>query len=61
VQVGAGGGDASEDILVHRVPRAHCAAFLATKMAEGYSIDPKLYAGLYFIEFDAAGRAWRDV
>jgi ADP-ribose pyrophosphatase len=58
VQVGPGGGDASEDIKVHRVPRADCARFLAQAMAEGYAIDPKLYAGLYFIEFDAAGRRW---
>jgi ADP-ribose pyrophosphatase len=57
-EVGPGGGDASEEILVHRVPRARCAAFLAAKMAEGYAIDPKLYAGLYFIDFDAAGRPW---
>lgn len=58
VQVGAGGGDATEAIEVHRVPRAGCAAFLAHAMANGYAIDPKLYAGLYFLDFDAAGRRW---
>ncbi|MFN7550322.1 MAG: NUDIX hydrolase [Pseudomonadota bacterium] len=58
VQVGAGGGDATEAIEVHRVPRAGCAAFLARAMANGYAIDPKLYAGLYFLDFDAAGRRW---
>jgi len=58
VRVGAGGGDETEDIIVHRVPRADCAAWLAQRMQAGYSIDPKLYAGLYFLDRDAAGRPW---
>jgi ADP-ribose pyrophosphatase len=53
----AGGGDATEDIRVHEIPRSEAAAWLLGKMREGYSIDPKLFAGLYFIEhaelFDA--------
>ena len=49
----AGGGDASEDIKVHEIPRAEAAAWLLGKMREGYSIDPKLFAGLYFIEHAA--------
>lgn len=49
VKVGDGGGDDSEDILVHKVPRTQAAAWLAARMLEGYSIDPKLYAGLWFI------------
>lgn len=57
-RVGDGGGDDSEDIVVHRVPRAGIAAWLAAKMREGYAIDPKLYAGLYFLERDAEGRPW---
>ncbi len=57
-QVGPGGGDASEQIIVHRVPRAQCAAFLARAMREGFAIDPKLYAGLYFLERDASGNPW---
>ena len=60
VQVGEGGGDATEDIKVHRVPRAGCAAFLAQAMADGFAIDPKLYAGLYFLDFDARGRRWGE-
>lgn len=59
-RVGDGGGDASEQIIVHRVPRARCAEFLAQAMADGYAIDPKLYAGLYFLERDAAGKPWGD-
>jgi ADP-ribose pyrophosphatase len=57
-QVHAGGGDATEDILVHRVPRDRVAPFLADQMARGYAIDPKLYAGLYFLDRDARGRPW---
>ena len=46
----AGGGDHSEDILVHEIPRAEAAAWLLQKMREGFSIDPKLFAGLYFLD-----------
>jgi len=54
-RVGAGGGDASEDIIVHEIPRADVAAWLHGKRQEGYSIDPKLYAGLYFLERNPDG------
>jgi ADP-ribose pyrophosphatase len=57
-RVGAGGGDETENITVHHVPRAQCATWLAEKMAQGYSIDPKLYAGLYFLERDVRGNPW---
>lgn len=50
VRVGPGGGDDSEDILVHEIPRAEAGAWLFTRAAEGYSIDPKLFAGLWFLE-----------
>jgi ADP-ribose pyrophosphatase len=50
----AGGGDASENILVHEVPLADAAKWLLDKSREGYSIDPKLFAGLYFIEHTRA-------
>jgi ADP-ribose pyrophosphatase len=45
-----GGGDHTEDIVVHEVPRAEAAAWLVQKSREGYSIDPKLFAGLYFLD-----------
>jgi ADP-ribose pyrophosphatase len=48
-RVGDGGGDASEQIVVHRVPRGECHDWLVQKGREGYSIDPKLFAGLYFL------------
>ena len=46
----AGGGDHTEDIIVHEVPRAEAATWLLDKMHQGYSIDPKLFAGLYFLD-----------
>lgn len=54
-KVGPGGGDDSEDILVHEVPRTGAAEWLNARRLEGYSIDPKLYAGLYFIERNPDG------
>lgn len=54
-RVGPGGGDDSEDIVVHEIPRSEAAAWLHGKAAEGYSIDPKLYAGLYFVEHNPDG------
>ena len=50
----AGGGDPDEDLTVHEIPRAEAAAWLLRKAKEGYSIDPKLFAGLYFLEHGAA-------
>ena len=51
----AGGGDETEDIVVHEIPIAEAAGWLAQKMAEGYSIDAKLWAGLYFLERNPDG------
>ena len=48
-----GGGDHTEDIIVHEVPRAEAAVWLVQKSREGYSIDPKLFAGLYFLDHAA--------
>jgi len=49
-RVHAGGGVDNEDIVVHEVPRLQAAEWLVQKMHEGYSIDPKMFAGLYFLE-----------
>lgn len=54
-QVHAGGGDESESITVHKVPRADVASWLHDKLQAGYSIDPKLYAGLYFLDRNPDG------
>jgi ADP-ribose pyrophosphatase len=50
-----GGGDETEDILVHEIPRAEAAAWLVQKMSEGYAIDAKLWAGLYLAERNPDG------
>jgi ADP-ribose pyrophosphatase len=50
VKIGDGGGDENENIIVHEVPRKEAGAWLLARAADGYSIDPKLFAGLWFIE-----------
>ena len=54
-RVHAGGGDESEDITVHEVPVAEAAQWLCARMAEGYSMDPKLWAGLWFVDRNPDG------
>lgn len=56
-RIDAGGGDDSEDITVHEVPLADAPRWLAGKMAEGYSMDPKLWAGLWMIARNPDGSA----
>jgi len=55
VREGEGGGDESEDIIVHEVDIAQAPRWLAQKLAEGYSIDAKVWAGLYFLERNPDG------
>ncbi len=47
---GAGGGDADECITVHAVPFKGVENWLKRKQKEGCLVDPKAYAGLYFLE-----------
>lgn len=54
-RINDGGGDATEDITVHEIPRADAPRWLAAKMAAGYEMDPKLWAGLWLIERNADG------
>lgn len=54
-RVGPGGGDDSEDIIVHEVARAEAGKWLMARAADGFSIDPKIFAGLWFIENDDRG------
>jgi ADP-ribose pyrophosphatase len=42
VKTGAGGGVDGENIMVHRVPLAEVADFMATKRTEGCAMDAKL-------------------
>ena len=48
-RVGKGGGVAHEDITVHEVPLSDIDAWLDAKAKTGVLIDPKVYAGLYFV------------
>jgi ADP-ribose pyrophosphatase len=46
---GNGGGDAHEKIIVHKVPLAEADTWLENQRQQGKLIDPKVYAGLYFL------------
>ena len=48
-RIGAGGGIAHEKITVHEVPLSEVAGWLAAKAQTGILIEPKVYAGLYFL------------
>jgi ADP-ribose pyrophosphatase len=48
-RVHAGGGVEHEEITVHEVPLSAVEDFLAEKEKNGVLIDPKIYAGLYFL------------
>ncbi|MBP6534271.1 MAG: NUDIX hydrolase [Arenimonas sp.] len=54
-RIHAGGGDETENITVHEVPVKQAAQWLAQKMAEGYSMDPKLWAGLWLLDKNPDG------
>lgn len=49
-QVSAGGGDESEQIVVHAVELAKVPEWLRRQAARGVLVDPKVYAGLYFAQ-----------
>jgi ADP-ribose pyrophosphatase len=48
-RIGAGGGVAHEEITVHEVPLNDIHDWLEAKAKLGILVDPKVYAGLYFI------------
>ncbi len=48
-RVGPGGGDEKESIRVHEVPLDEVEAWLARQARGGVLVDPKVYAGLYFL------------
>ena len=59
-RVGPGGGDDSEDIVVHVIPLRDVPSFLSEKVAAGLLIDPKVFAALYFISTERAERSRAD-
>jgi len=48
-KVHAGGGVGGEEITVHTVPLKDVHAWLDRKRAEGFQVEPRIYAGLYFL------------
>jgi nicotinamidase/pyrazinamidase len=48
-KVAAGGGDVSEDIVVHRVPLATVNAWLTQQQQRGKMIDARVFTGLYLL------------
>jgi ADP-ribose pyrophosphatase len=48
-RVGKGGGVANEEITIHEIPMLEVVNWLETKAKTGVLIDPKIYAGLFFM------------
>lgn len=48
-KVGPGGGDKTENIRVHEVPLAQAESWLHEIQTRGIYVDPKVYAGLFFL------------
>lgn len=48
-KTGKGGGANDEKIQVHEVPVADVHKWLQEKEKEGVAVDPRIYAGLYFL------------
>lgn len=49
-KVADGGGDEFESISVHKVPLKKADAWLASMRRKGRLIEPKIYAGLYYLK-----------
>ncbi len=50
VREGPGGGDDSEDIVVHTIALDRVDGWLAQQLQSGREFDPKIYAALYWLE-----------
>jgi len=48
-RTGPGGGDSSEDIMVHIIPLNKVDKWLADQQLAGKLLDPKIYSALYWI------------
>lgn len=53
-RVSSGGGDESESITVHEVALDEIDDWLRLRLADGYLLDPKIYAALYWLKFPLA-------
>jgi ADP-ribose pyrophosphatase len=47
-RIGEGGGDETEEIIIHLVPLEKAEAWLEEQRSAGLLVDPKVYAGLFF-------------
>ena len=47
-KVHSGGGDGSENILIHEIPLSDIVPWIQHKLSEGLAIDPKIFTGIYF-------------
>jgi len=47
-KTGPGGGDASEDIIVHAIAHDRIDAWLREQYRQGKAVDPKIYTALYW-------------
>lgn len=54
-RIHAGGGDSTENIIVHEIARAEAPRWLASRMAAGCEVDLKLWSGLWLLEFGLTG------
>ena len=59
VKVHAGGGVAGEQITVHVVPVRDAPRWLERKRAEGFQVEPRIYAALYFLDLGQGGASGR--
>ncbi len=59
-KTGEGGGDASEDIIVHEVPLTAMPKWLEEHRQAGWAIDPKIYVGLFWIEHNSRSTGDND-
>lgn len=48
-KVSDGGGDESENIVVHEIPLSDLPNWLEERRAAGWALDPKIYAGLFWL------------
>lgn len=51
-RVGEGGGDSTEDILVHLVPLDEVGQFVAAQQARGVLLDPKIFGVPYWLALE---------
>ncbi len=47
---GPGGGDESESIVLHEVPRTTLVGWLGDRLRDGCQIDSRLFSGLFFLD-----------